>query len=547
MCSARWGRPWARRSVVCVVAEGNMQPSGLYAEDGIRRLREVVAGLPFPPVAEQFAAQAVRPAEPAIQALLRAARDVLGDPSTAWDPRELQAIALAPYDEPTRAVVAERLGERWEAAQAVLGQLRGSRDPAGGNGADGGDAADQGRFGDDAAALHLIAVGLGLAMLAPISEQWSDARSWAALTARLLESLAAEEGSDPQGEHLRWRARVRMPGNPSAMARLLRVLSMLHVHVVSVFTAELPEGMQLVDMFLLGPDDVERSTIAHAIASVGTDAIVVRGREEDAQDVATRVLHLSARLAEDPEETPQAVAELVLADSWEVAAAVEGEDSTDLLLRLQWTPERHVVLRRARAPFTPTERNRASALLALVAAQSSGEESYAFGWRESLRDGRAVTIRLGRPDDMAGVVEMHDRCSQESRFHRYFTPMNQWREGHLRRISGGHRGSTLVVTDEAGVIVGLGNVFPVGPGDEDRAEIAVIVEDAWQGCGVGRLLTEHLVDVARRAGFTSLVAYVMAENRAMLGLLHSTGLAWSTTPDHDLGPAVTCLVAPLQI
>ena len=100
--------------------------------------------------------------EPAIQALLRAARDVLGDPATAWDPLELQALVVAPYDEPLRQVVVQRLNERWEAAEAVIRQLRGPG------------ASDDEAFGDDAAALHLIAVGLGLAMLAPLSERWSD-------------------------------------------------------------------------------------------------------------------------------------------------------------------------------------------------------------------------------------------------------------------------------------------------------------------------------------------------------------------------------------
>ena len=136
------------------------------------------------------------------------------------------------------------------------------------------------------------------------------------------------------------------------MAHLLRVLSLLRVHVVSLFTAQLGDGQQLVDMFLSSPVDVDRATIVHGMSSVGSDVIVTRGTEEDAGDIATRVLHLSARLVQHPDVTPQAVADLVLADSWEVTTATEGADSSDFILRLQWTPERHVVLRRVRAPFT---------------------------------------------------------------------------------------------------------------------------------------------------------------------------------------------------
>jgi len=272
----------------------------------------------------------------------------------------------------------------------------------------------------------------------------------------------------------------------------------------------------------------------------------VRGREEDAGDIATRVLYLSEQLVQDPEATPRAVADLVLADAWEVTTATVGEDSSKFVLRLQWTPERHVILRRVRAPFTQIERNRASAMLAVVAALAEVRgESSAYGWRENLPDGRSISVRLSRPEDVNGVEAMHERSSKESRYQRYFTPMNEWREDNLRRISGGHRGTTLVVTDVHETVIALGNVFPMGPQDTDTAEIALIVDDAWQGAGVGLILTEHLIDVARQMGFERLIAYVLADNRAMLGLLERTSVQWSITQDHDLGHSVTCLVATL--
>lgn len=502
-------------------------------------LRAVVEGLPFPPVAEQMAAQAGSPSEPALQALLRIARDVLGDPGAAWDPIELQAIGAAPYDEGTRSVVADRLNERWDAAHEVVRQLRGASTPI--------DA--EGSFDDDAAALHLISVGLGLAMLAPLSTRWSDARSWTALTARLLESLTADDADDDESDDdtsTRWRARVTMPRTPSAMARLFRVISLLRVHVVSVFTAPLTDQQQLVDLLLASPQDVDRATIVHGISSAGADVIVTRGTVEDAGDIATRVLHLSARLASNPDAAPKAAADLVLADSWEVTTAAEGADASALVLRLQWTPERHVILRRSLAPFTATEQNRAAALLALVSTLSEVRGEFeGFGWRENLADGRSVVVRLGRPDDAAGVQRMHGRSSPASVYQRYFTPMNEWREDNLRRISGEHRGATLVVTDVHDEILALGNVFPSGPHDADSAEIAVIVDDSWHGAGVGLLLTNRLIAVARRMGFTRLVAYVLAENRAMLGLLRATDLEWVPNRDHNLGASVVCLTADL--
>lgn len=497
-------------------------------------LREVVGSLPFPPVAESLAQQAREPSEPALQALLRAARDVLGDPGAAWDPRELQAIALAPYDEHLRAMVADRLDRRWAAAETVVGRLRGSSASA--------DVVD-----DAAAVLHLIAVGLGLALLSPVAPRWSDAGTWIGLTARMLDALASVDPLADEPTDRRWRARVTIPAQAAQTAQLLHLLSRLRVRVAGLFTARLDDDRQLVDLVLMSPTDVDRSTIVHGLSSISDDVIVAVGREEDADDIATRVLELSARLVQHPERAPESAAELVLADSWAVVEAVEGENASDAVLRLQWTPDRHVLLFRRQAPFTRTERTRASALLELVAAvaQAWGEAD-GYGWREHLRDGSSITVRLARPGDTVGVEELHQRCSEESRYERYFTPMNTWREEQLRRISGGHRGATLVATDERDAIIALGNVFPLGPDDADGAEIAVLVDDAWHGRGVGAMITEHLIEVARRWEFHRLVAYVLATNRPMRGLLEASSVTWLPTDEHDLGPSVVCLVANLD-
>ena len=502
-------------------------------------LRLAVEELPFPPVAELLRAQANDPAEPALQALLRAAREVLGDPAAAWDVLEIQAIVAARYDEPTRDIVVGRLDQRWEAARRVVEQLHGATEY---------DVEDEAAHVDsEAAALHLIAVGLGLAMLSPLSPRGGDGGAWTALAARLLESLAADEPRKQPPADAAWRARVAIEATPSAMARLLRVLSLLGIHVVSLFTAPVSDAEQLVDLILKAPAEVDRATIVHGISSVGVDVIVTRGVVDDASDIATRVLRLCARLAADPDAAPKAAADLVLADSWEVTRASRGDDASALVLRLQWTLERHVILRRVKASFTRTEQNRASALLELVSAlsQARGEEE-GFGWRENLPGGGAVTVRLGRPEDSEGVERMHERSSPESRYQRYFTPMNEWREDNLRRISGGHRGATLVVTDVLDDVVALGNVFPTRPEDDDTAEIAVIVDEEWHGRGVGMLLTGHLIEVARRLGFSRLVAYVLAENRVMLHMLDRSSLDWQPTTDHDLGSSVVCLAATLD-
>ena len=168
-------------------------------------------------------------------------------------------------------------------------------------------------------------------------------------------------------------------------------------------------------------------------------------------------------------------------------------------------------------------------------------DTEALGWVEPIKGGGTVWIRLAHPGDADAVAAMHERCSEQSRVHRYFTEVGEWRDINLRRITGGHRGATLVVMSEEGAIIGLGNVFPNAPEDSHAAEFAMIVEDAYQGRGVGTRLQRRMIALAQRLGFTEVVATVLAENSGMLHVLEEPGLQW--TREHSQG--VITLRAPL--
>ncbi|MSV75358.1 MAG: hypothetical protein F2874_07585, partial [Actinobacteria bacterium] len=182
------------------VATATDLPARTVSEIGPTRsdlLRVVVESLPFPPISEALQQQAQQPSVPAMQALLTAAREVLGSPAAAWDTREIQALALARYDPALGAVVQHRLDQRRAALTEVVRQLRGS-------------GAVDDTIDDDAAALHLLAVGLGLSVIAGASTDWNAPSGWTGLSARLLESLAAVElpTAAPAAAVSTWRARV---------------------------------------------------------------------------------------------------------------------------------------------------------------------------------------------------------------------------------------------------------------------------------------------------------------------------------------------------
>ena len=58
----------------------------------------------------------------------------------------------------------------------------------------------------------------------------------------------------------------------------------------------------------------------------------------------------------------------------------------------------------------------------------------------------------------------------------------------------------------------------------ETAEYAALVENRWQGIGLGRALTDRLVEAARDRGIWRLHALVMPGNERMLRLLRGLGL-----------------------
>ena len=510
---AQFGVVNVSRHDIAKAADVNLRSVIAVGEHRSDLLREVVERLPEAPVADAMRKQAEDPTISAMATLLSAAQQALGDPTNAWEARELQALTAAPYDEPLRALVGSRVEQRWAAVREVLRQLRITT----------GSTADE-----EAAVLHVLAVGVGLAVLSPIIPRAHNTRAWTALTARIIEALAADgdlEVVPPHASARVWRARVSVANSPSAIAHLTRMLSLLDVSVMSLTSTVIGDDRDraLVDLILTSSDTITRTLIIDALRSVGTDVVVGRGEGSDTEDVAARVLELSTRLLAHPDYAPQAAADLLLADSWEVVDASVGEDSSAHTARLQWTVDQHVIVRRSAAPFTAGEYARASALLELLDAVTVARGTPGFGWRDSLRDGTEIVTRLARPEDTAAVEALHSRCSQESLLHRYFTPKNSWREENLRRISGGHRGMTLVVTESdasrAENVIAIGNAFPLGPDDPSVGEIALLVEDSWHGKGIGRLLLAHLMEAAPRLGFAEVVAYVLGGNDAMSALL----------------------------
>ena len=92
------------------------------------------------------------------------------------------------------------------------------------------------------------------------------------------------------------------------------------------------------------------------------------------------------------------------------------------------------------------------------------------------------------------------RFSERTRYLRYFSPYPRIPERDLHRfVNVDHRDREAFVVEVGGRIVAIGRYDRLGP-DAADAEVAFVVEDAYQGRGIGPVLMEHLAAAARDAG-----------------------------------------------
>src|SRR6267142_1377825 len=104
----------------------------------------------------------------------------------------------------------------------------------------------------------------------------------------------------------------------------------------------------------------------------------------------------------------------------------------------------------------------------------------------TLRDGTRIQIRLMRPEDVALEKRFFERLSARSRFQRFMQHLRELPPKMLARFTqlDYDRELALVALHE-GEFIAVGRYAPTLDGES--AEFALVVADAWQGRGLGRM------------------------------------------------------------
>lgn len=146
----------------------------------------------------------------------------------------------------------------------------------------------------------------------------------------------------------------------------------------------------------------------------------------------------------------------------------------------------------------------------------------------TLPDGLVLALRLIRPEDAKRLQDFHSRLSSETIYYRFLEnhPVLLDKEArYFTTLDGIHR-LALIATfghGEKEEIVGVARYDVFVPNHPDTAEAAFVIEDRFQGQGLGTALMLRLARLALEAGVYYFVFTVHWTNEAMLRLLRKSG------------------------
>lgn len=139
-----------------------------------------------------------------------------------------------------------------------------------------------------------------------------------------------------------------------------------------------------------------------------------------------------------------------------------------------------------------------------------------------LKDGTRVHLRPIRPDDAPRLQELYDRLSRYTAYQRFFTVMKRLPPDWAKILATvDYRTRFAVVAEQAGEhgpeLVGVGRYEPAD--EPETAEVAFVVQDGWQGRGLGTILFNDVLRAGVERGIRRFRAWVLADNRRMLDLI----------------------------
>lgn len=144
-----------------------------------------------------------------------------------------------------------------------------------------------------------------------------------------------------------------------------------------------------------------------------------------------------------------------------------------------------------------------------------------------LDDGTLVRFRSMSPTDEPATRDLFYSLSKETLYYRYMSNLERIPRKELRNfVYVDHRNEVAIVgtVPEAHGedIIAIGGYY-VNP-NTNRAEVAFVVRDDWQGRGIGTFIMKHLTGIAKRNGIAGFTAEVLLGNKRMQAVIGNSDL-----------------------
>ncbi len=143
-----------------------------------------------------------------------------------------------------------------------------------------------------------------------------------------------------------------------------------------------------------------------------------------------------------------------------------------------------------------------------------------------LKDGSTLYLRPIREGDEKKLYDLFSRLSPHTIYLRFHHVLKHMTIEQVRQFNTADYENSFVIVGTLGEseeerIICVGHFYRLPRGD--AAEVALVVEDPYQGRGIGTLLLEKLAEIARQNSINSFEAEILAENEEMMRVLLDSG------------------------
>ena len=156
--------------------------------------------------------------------------------------------------------------------------------------------------------------------------------------------------------------------------------------------------------------------------------------------------------------------------------------------------------------------------------------------------GESITIRPAKPVDERRIQEHYYSLDKDDIFSRFFHEKTSFGRDVIGTKAQIDYKKDLTLVAVVGEF-GFGRVVAVGESmllvDNNMAEVAFSVDNAYQGKGMGRRILRKLADAARENGIAGLMAYTAPHNKAMISLFKTLPYKIKSFYDGD-GITLSC-------